>query len=148
MIATNETAATRALMWNFHMLEDPDREWNETVSLPVPAHLKKYDTVRVVTAQIGIGHGSAMEIWDAVGTPKSFTKAEADAFTAFAQPRYSIIPLKQKDGHVHVPVHLKRDELIYIECASAVDPAEGGTIDTDALRKLDVALNDIPYKKE
>lgn len=148
MIATDETAATRALMWNFHMLKETDTEWDDTLSLPVPAHLKNYDTVRVVTAHIGIGHGSAMEVWDAVGKPKSFTHAEAHAFNTMAQPRYSIIPLKQHDGCIHVPVHLKRDELLFIECASAVNPAEGGTVDTAALQKLDAALNDVPYKNK
>lgn len=129
LIVTDETVSTRALLWNFHMPEMKAETWTGRLALPLPPALAAAKQVRLATAHVTAGAGSAYETWIALGRPASLTRVDEDALRTAAWPRQSSRYVEVIDGHATLEFTLARDEVLFVETLS-VEP--GVTMATSA----------------
>ncbi|MEM1211575.1 MAG: hypothetical protein AAGI68_04685 [Planctomycetota bacterium] len=138
LVITDETVTCRALMWNFHMPEDPSRAWEGTLDLPLPESMQDAERVRVVTAQITESSGGVYEAWQAMDGPPSFTRLESEAIEAASHPQHQALILENHDGKVAVPYRLERNEVLFIELSGPTGNSAEAV--SDALNKLNHQL--------
>lgn len=142
-LVTDETVTTRALLWNFHMPEFESQTWTGRLRLPLPAHLASAARVRLATATLAPGAGSAYETWISLGRPASQTRIDEQALRAAAQPRHRSLIATVENGHAVLPFSLNRDEVLFAEVVALDNSAH----DSDAvtlsaeLEKLNRALD-------
>ncbi|MCC5847649.1 MAG: hypothetical protein JJU29_06085 [Verrucomicrobia bacterium] len=121
-IITDETVTTRALLWNFHMPEMETETWTGAVELPLPERLKEARQVRLATALVTEGEGSAWETWKALGSPASLSRIDEEALRAAATPRHRSRYVEVIDGKARLDFTLRRDEVLFVEALS-VEPS-------------------------
>lgn len=120
------------------------KDWHDEIVLPLSDHLKDAPLVRVVTATLKAGQGSAFEAWKQAGRPANLTRTEEEALAARSVPIYRFVLARTDHGAVTVPFSLKPDEILFMEVASAVeDPRiEDQPTDLDEMnRELDYAYD-------
>ncbi len=144
-IATDDAGVLRILLWNFHPPEQPDSPWHDTVTLPVPERLRGHRALRLVSARVGEGCGSAYESWAAMGRPGNPSRSEQDLLAQHAQPHYATIRAEVAGQRIALAVSLARNELLFLEVVGPADPNAPGT--NDAVAQAHAELNrklDIP----
>lgn len=114
-IVTDETVTTRALLWNFHMPEMETQSWTGKLTLPLPPKLAAASKVRLATALVTTGAGSAYETWVAMGRPASLTRIDEEALRTAAYPRQNSRYVEVVDGNAVIEFTLARDEVLFIE---------------------------------
>jgi xylan 1,4-beta-xylosidase len=114
-LVTDETVCTRALLWNFHLPEMPAQTWTGRLALPLPPALASAKRVRLATALVTAGAGSAYETWLALGRPASLSRIDGEALRAAAWPRQSSRYVEVVDGHATLEFALARDEVLFVE---------------------------------
>jgi xylan 1,4-beta-xylosidase len=114
-LVTDETVSTRALLWNFHTPEMKAQTWTGKIALPLPPALASAKQVRLATALVTAGAGSAYETWIALGRPASLTRIDEEALRTAAWPRQSSRYVEVVDGQAELEFTLARDEVLFVE---------------------------------
>jgi len=138
LVVTDETVTTRALLWNFHLPEMATQAWTGTVALPLPPCLAGARQVRLATALVAAGTGSAYETWLALGSPASLSRIDEQALRAAAWPRHRSRYVPVEDGHAVLEFSLGRDEVLFAE-ALPLEPGKAFASSAD-LEALNHAL--------
>lgn len=140
--ATREPDCLRVLLWNFQIPQEPRATvWKDTLLVPV-ALLGGAAQVRVTSAQVKEGKGSAFEAWQAWGRPVNLTRLEEEALVAASQPDHRVHILAPAGDTLEIPFELKRDEILFVEIRANGETVNIGELD-ERLNKLDQALNDL-----
>ncbi|MEX0324647.1 MAG: hypothetical protein AB3N33_01030 [Puniceicoccaceae bacterium] len=135
-VVTDERSCTRALLWNCVFPHVTRNAWEVKIELPVAAEMRSRKEVRVTTAHVREGQGSAYEYWKAMGAPANLTRIEQELLAAKAEPAYSSGMVEVVDGKVEVSVSLQVNEFFFIEVGG--DPAGKAALKS----RKQVALNE------
>jgi xylan 1,4-beta-xylosidase len=114
-IVTDELSCNRVLIWNCVFPHAQGEPWQTSFDLPLTKNLSSRKTIRVTTATVREGQGSAYEFWKEMGAPPNLTRVEQDALSARSQPDYASRMLPVLDGRVSLSVKLGINEFVFIE---------------------------------
>lgn len=137
-VVTDELSATRALVWNCAFPTGDARSWDLSLSLPVPPPLSGYNEIRLTTATVRAGQGSAWEFWKAMGAPATLTRTEQQALAARSTPAWTSRMMSVTDGSVTVELSLRPNEFAFLELGG--DPAGSDATHSEALQRLNEDL--------
>lgn len=140
MLVTDEGSTLRALLWNFHVPEIDSQTWTDTLTIYYNDVFADTENVRVLTAKVKEGRGSAYEAWEASGRPANLTKSEEDAIAALSQPEYTMRKVKKEGDAIDVPFSLERNEMLFIEVSAVHDEVFTWDAGKD-IRAMNNALN-------
>jgi xylan 1,4-beta-xylosidase len=143
--ATREPDCVRMLLWNFQIPQEPGQVvWRDVIRLP-ESLFGPAARIRVTSAQVRAGMGSAYEAWESWGRPVSLTRLEEEALVAASQPEHRVRILAAAGGCVEIPVELQRDEILFLEIRPNAEAVGAGPLGEDLL-KLEAGLGNVGAK--
>lgn len=115
LLVTDESSATRAFVWNCCFPHGEMEDCVLKLRLPAPRTHLDEKKLRVISAKVTEGQGSAYEFWKSMGYPPNLTKTEQEALRQRSQPYYNAQIADNDTRFVNIELALKANEFVFLE---------------------------------
>lgn len=114
-LASEHPDRVRVLVWNHQSHEETPRAWSTRLRIPLPPALSGAERLQLVELAVGVGHGSAYEVWRAMGEPQNLGRTEEDALRLLSEPACRVLHLTPADAHAEWQLQLEPRAFAFFE---------------------------------